>query len=81
MSIRSCKISFSFWIRIARALKKTEVKVELLCYWYAIIMLLIWIDMLLMVEKRIRGGLCNKIHQYANTNNKYIKDYDKNKES
>ena len=35
--------------------------------------------MLLMVEERIRGGLCNKIHQYANTNNKYIKDYDKKK--
>ena len=34
-----------------------------------------------MVEKGIRGGICNTIHQYAKANNKYIKDYDKNKES
>ena len=33
-----------------------------------------------MVEKGIRGGICNTIHQYAKAN-KYIKDYDKNKES
>ena len=39
------------------------------------------IDMLLMVEKWIRGGICNTIHRYAKANNKYMKDYDKNKES
>ena len=37
--------------------------------------------MLLMVEKRIRGGICHAIHRYAKTNNKYMKDYGKNKES
>ena len=37
--------------------------------------------MLSVVEKRIRGGICHAIHQYAKTNNKYMKDYDKNKES
>ena len=37
--------------------------------------------MLLMVEKGIRGGICNKIHQYEKANNKYMKDYDKNRES
>ena len=37
--------------------------------------------MLLMVEKKIRGGICHAIHQYAKTNNKYMKDYDQNKES
>ena len=37
--------------------------------------------MLLMVEKDIRGGICNAIHRYAKANNKYMKDYDKNKES
>ena len=37
--------------------------------------------MLLMVEKGIRGGIFQAIHQYAKTNNKYIKDYDKSKES
>ena len=36
--------------------------------------------MLLIVEKRIRGGICNTIYRYAKTNNKYMKDYDKNKE-
>ena len=36
--------------------------------------------MLLMVEKGIRGGICHSIYQYAITNNKYMKDYDKNKE-
>ena len=37
--------------------------------------------MLLMVEKWIRGGICHAIHRYAKANNKYVKDYDKNKES
>ena len=37
--------------------------------------------MLLMVEKGIRGGICHAIHRYENPNNKYMKDYDKNKES
>ena len=35
--------------------------------------------MLLMVEKGIKG-ICHAIHQYAKANNKYMKDYDKNKE-
>ena len=34
-----------------------------------------------MVEKGIRGGMCHPIYQYAKINNKYMKDYDKNKES
>ena len=53
------------------ALKKTKVKLDLLTD----------IDMLLMVEKGIRGGICHSIYQYAKANNKYMKDYDKNKES
>ena len=36
--------------------------------------------MLLMVEKGIRGRICYVIHQYTKANNKYMKDYDKNKE-
>ena len=36
--------------------------------------------MLLMVEKGIRGGITHTIHRYAEEN-KYIKNYDKNKES
>ena len=52
-------------------LKKTEVKLELLTN----------VDMLLMVEKEIRGGICHAIHRYAKANNKYIKNFDENKES
>ena len=53
------------------ALKKTKVKLDLLT----------GIDMLLLVEKDIRGGICHSIYQYGKANNKYMKDYDKNKES
>ena len=34
-----------------------------------------------MIEKGIRGRIIHAIHRYAKTNNKYMKDYDKNKES
>ena len=37
--------------------------------------------MLFKVEKGIKGGICHAINQYAKANNKYMKDYDKNKES
>ena len=37
--------------------------------------------MLLIVEKGIRRRICNSIHQNAKANNKYMKGYDKNKES
>ena len=36
------------------------------------------IDILLMIEKGIRGGIYHTIHRYANENNKYLKNYDKN---
>ena len=51
-------------------LKKTRIELELLTE----------NDMLLMVEKRIRGGICHAIHRYAEANNKYMKNYD-NEES
>ena len=51
-------------------LKKTEVRLELLTD----------VDMLLMVEKGIIGGICHAIHRYAEANNKYMKNYDQNKE-
>ena len=39
------------------------------------------LNMLLMIEKRTRGGICHSVYRYAKANNKYKKDYDKNKES
>ena len=34
-----------------------------------------------MVGEGIRGGICHVIHRHAKANNKYMKNYDKNKES
>ena len=51
-------------------LKKTEVKLKLLTD----------VDMLLMVEKGIRGGICHVIHGYEKENNKYMKNYNKDEE-
>ena len=34
-----------------------------------------------MVEKGNRGGICHAIHRYTEANNKYMKNYGKNKES
>ena len=53
------------------ASKKTEIKLELLTD----------IDMLLMVEKGIRGAIYHAIYLYVKVNNKYMKVYDENKES
>ena len=53
------------------ALTKTGVKLELLPE----------IDILLIFEKGIRGGIAHAIHSYAKLNNKYMKKYNKNKES
>ena len=37
--------------------------------------------MLLMVKKGIRGRICHAIYRYVKANNKYMKNYEKNKES
>ena len=48
-------------------LLKTEVKLELLTDY----------DIILMIEKRIRGEICQATHMYAEANNKYMKNYNK----
>ena len=55
---------------MAACLKKTGVRLELLTD----------VDMLLMVEKRIRGGICHALLRYPKANNKYMKDYNKDEE-
>ena len=42
-----------------KGLKKTKIKLEMIAD----------IDMLQMVEKGIRGGICHTLHQYEKTNN------------
>ena len=49
------------------ALKRTKVKLELPTD----------IDILLIVEKGIRGGISYSINRFTKANNKYMKDYDK----
>ena len=51
-------------------LKRTKVELELL----------INIDMLLMIENAIRGGICQAVHRYAKANNRYMDNYDENNE-
>ena len=48
-------------------LKKTKIELELLTD----------IDLLLMVGKETRGGICQAIHSYAKANNTYMKNFDK----
>ena len=52
-------------------LKESKVELELLTD----------VDMLLMVEKGIRGRICQATHRYVRWNNKYMKNYDKSTES
>ena len=70
LSTRPYKFPFNPRISMASSFKKTKVELELLAN----------IGMLLMVEKGIRGGICHSVNRYAKVNNKYVKDYDKNKE-
>ena len=69
--LNSTKIFSAPGVAWQAALQKTEVKLELLTD----------TAILLMVEKGIRGGIFHSIYRYAKANDKYMKDYDENKES
>ena len=56
---------------MASSFKKTQVILELLTD----------IGILLMVEKGIRGGICHTTNRYGKANNRYMREYDKNKRS
>ena len=62
-----CKLDPAHFLSVSElawqaCLKITEIKLELLTP----------VDMLLMVEKGIRRGLCHAINRYVKANNKYI---------
>ena len=52
-------------------LKHSEIKLELISD----------INMLLLLEEGIRGGICHSVFRHAKANNRYMKDYDENQES
>ena len=56
---------------MASSFKKTKASLDLLAD----------INMLLMVEKGIKGEICYSIYLYAKADSKYMKDCDKNKVS
>ena len=64
---------FSYCTRISMesSLKKIKLKLHLIT----------GTDILLMVGKGIRKRICHAIHRYARANKKYMKGYDRNKES
>ena len=63
---RPSKISLSSRISLTCCFKKDGYRIRLInrC-WYA--------------SKEIRTGMCNAVHQYAKASNKYMDDYDENK--
>ena len=52
-------------------LKRTGIKLELLSD----------IDMLLMIEEGIKRGICHSVLRHVKAGNKYMKDYNKNKDN
>ena len=75
-SIKTCELDPLHFVSVPElawqaCLKKTGVELELLTD----------IDKLLMGKEGIRGRTCQVSRRYSKANNKYMKDFDKNKES
>ena len=76
MCLEICELDPVYFVSAPRlawqaCLKRAVVKSELIADY----------DIILMIEKRIRVGICQTTHRYAKANNKYMKNYDKNIES
>ena len=65
--LNSAKLLWAPALAWKAAFKKTKAKLDLLTD----------IDILLMVEKVIIGGVSRSINRYRKPNNKYMKDYEK----
>ena len=59
VTTKKVEIKIANQIKCQACLKKTGVELDLLSD----------IDMLLMVEREIRGGMCHAIHRYGKANN------------
>ena len=75
MCLEIYKLDFAKFVSVSGlawqvALKNTNIKLDLLTD----------IDMLVIVEKDIRGGIYHSIYRYAKASNKYMNNYDENKE-
>ena len=73
MSLQICKLETARFLNPPGlawqgALKKTKIKWNLLTN----------TDILLLVKKSMRGVIGHAIYLYVKSNNKYMKDYDKN---
>ena len=73
MYLRTLEILFLTALELAwkTVLKQTKQKLDILTD----------IDLLLIVEKGVGEEICHAIYQYAKANDKYMKNFDKNKES
>ena len=76
MSLKAYELDPAYFISLPRfawhaCLKITGVKLQLITD----------INMLLMIENRMFSGVCHVVPSYAQANNKYMNNYDENKES
>ena len=76
MSLKPYGIDPTYFVSLSglawhACLKITEIKSELITD----------VNMLLMIENRMCGGVCHVIRSYAEANNKYMDNYDENKGS
>ena len=75
MCLKECELDLAHFVSLPglvwqACLKKTNIELELLTDY----------DMLPMVAKGVRGGICQSIHRYAKANNKYMQNYNNNEE-